>query len=112
MKCNRYITIRIQTRFPKSIYWQDYCEYFIIHSLNYKFMKSIQIKIEQEIYKIVQSPPTINLYQVFHPKGKFEMTRRYSGEWKVLMQNKRWDSIPLLHIGKAIEEKLGIVTYN
>lgn len=75
-------------------------------------MKSIQINVGQEIFKIVQSAPSINLYQVFHPKGRFEMTRKYSGEWKVLMQNKRTEDMPLHHIGKAIEEKLGIVNYN
>jgi len=74
-------------------------------------MKSFQINIEQEIYKITQSAPTINLYQIFHPKGSFEMTRRNTGEWKMLMQNSRRESLPLAHLGQIIEEKLGIVNY-
>jgi len=74
-------------------------------------MKSIQVNIEQEVYKVVQFVPTINLYQIFHPKGSFEMTRRNTGEWKMLMQTSRRESLPLARIGQMIEEKLGIVNY-
>lgn len=75
-------------------------------------MKSIQIKIEKVAYEIVQSVPTINLYQIFHSKGSFEMTRKNSGEWKILMQNQRSENMPLATIGEAIEEKLGLVNYS
>lgn len=75
-------------------------------------MKSIKIQIEQVAYEVVQSAPTLNLYKIFHPKGSFEMTRKHSGEWKVLMQTQRSADMPLARIGKAIEEKLGLANYS
>lgn len=73
-------------------------------------MKSIDISVNQEIYKVEQPVSTINIYKIIHPKGSFEITRnRYSGKWKVLMQTNRSVRLPLSPIGKAIEENLGIL---
>lgn len=73
-------------------------------------MKSIDISVNQEIYKVEQPVSTINIYKIIHTKGSFEITRnRYSGKWKVLMQSNRAVRLPLSPIGKAIEENLGIL---
>ena len=73
-------------------------------------MKTININIGEEIYKIIQHKPTINLYKILHLTGFFEITRNsHSGKWKVLMQNNESATLPLYKIGKAIEEHLGIV---
>lgn len=73
-------------------------------------MKSIDISVNQEIYKVEQPVSTINIYKIIHPNGSFEITRnRYSGKWKVLMQTNRSVNLPLSPIGKAIEENLGIL---
>jgi hypothetical protein len=73
-------------------------------------MKSINISVEQEIYKVEQAVSTINIYKIIHQTGFYEITRnRFSGKWKVLMQADDSAIFPLGLIGKAIEENLGIV---
>ncbi|WP_367865974.1 hypothetical protein [Pedobacter sp. WC2423] len=73
-------------------------------------MRSLKINIENDVYSILHPIATINLYKIVHPKGSFEITRRrYTGEWKVLLQTNKSVTLPIAPIGKAIEEKLGIV---
>jgi hypothetical protein len=73
-------------------------------------MKSINISVDQETYKVEQPVATINIYKIIHPKGLCEITRnRYSGKWKVLLQSDYAKDFPLGSIGKAIEENLGVV---
>jgi len=73
-------------------------------------MRSLKINIEDDVYSILQPISTINLYKIVYPKGSFEITRsRYTGEWKVLIQTNKSVTLPVEPIGKAIEEKLGIV---
>jgi hypothetical protein len=73
-------------------------------------MRSLKINIEDDVYSILHPISTINLYKIVHPKGSFEITRsRYTGEWKVLIQTNKSVTLPVAPIGKAIEEKLGIV---
>jgi len=70
-------------------------------------MKTIKINVGEEVYKIVQIRPTINLYKILHQNGYYEITRdNYNGKWKVLMQNHQNVPLPLHMIGQAIEEKL------
>jgi hypothetical protein len=70
-------------------------------------MKTIKINVGEEVYKIVQIRPTINLYKILHKKGYFEITRdTYNGKWKVLMQNNQSETLPIHRIGQEIEEKL------
>lgn len=72
-------------------------------------MKTVKINIGEENYKIIQHKPTINLYKILHLNGFFEITRNnYSGKWKVLMQNNQSATLPLMKIGKAIEEHFTI----
>lgn len=72
-------------------------------------MKTIKINIGEEIYKVIQHTPTINLYKILHLNGFFEITKNnYSGKWKVLMQNNKAATLPLIKIGKAIEEHFTI----
>lgn len=73
-------------------------------------MKSINISVEKEIYRVEQPVSTINIYKIIHPKGSFEITRnRFSGKWKVLIQSNQLAKLPLKPLGKAIEENLGVV---
>lgn len=73
-------------------------------------MKSIQIKIAKEIYQVVQNFARINLYQVFSEKGNFEITKtRSNGTWKILAQNTTSITLPVNRLGKAIEQKFGVV---
>lgn len=73
-------------------------------------MKSLNVNIEKEIYKIVQPISTINIYKVANSKGFFEITRnKYNGEWKILLQSNTSIKLPLKPIGKVIEDELGIV---
>ncbi|HEY0177907.1 MAG TPA: hypothetical protein VGC08_16105 [Pedobacter sp.] len=73
-------------------------------------MKSININVNQQNYKVEQPVSTINIYKIIHPEGSFEITRnRYSGKWKILMQTNRSAKLPLTPIGKAIEENLGVL---
>lgn len=73
-------------------------------------MKSININVNQEVYKIEQPVSTINIYKIIHLDGSFEITRnRYSGKWKVLLQSNGAAKLPLNPIGKAIEETLGVL---
>jgi len=73
-------------------------------------MKSININVGQEIYKVEQAVSTINIYKIIHQKGFYEITRnRFSGKWKVLLQAEDSAIFPLGPIGKAIEENLGIL---
>lgn len=75
-----------------------------------KTMKSINISVDQEIYKVEHPVSTINIYKIFHQKGFYEITRnRFSGKWKVLLQTEDSANFPLGSIGKAIEENLGIL---
>lgn len=68
-------------------------------------MKIININVGQEIYKVIQHAPTVNLYKILHLDEFFEVTRNnYSGTWKVLIQNNETATLPLHMIGKAIEE--------
>ncbi|MBB6272568.1 hypothetical protein HDF26_003025 [Pedobacter cryoconitis] len=73
-------------------------------------MRSLEINIEDDVYSILHPISTINIYKIVHLKGSFEITRaRYTGEWKVLIQTNKSVTLPVAPIGKAIEEKLGIV---
>ncbi|RAJ37409.1 hypothetical protein [Pedobacter cryoconitis] len=68
-------------------------------------MRTLKINIEDDVYSILQPIATINLYKILHPKGSFEITRRrYTGEWKVLLQTNNSVTLPIAPIGKAIEE--------
>jgi len=70
-------------------------------------MKTIKINVGEEIYKIIQIRPTINLYKILHTNGFFEITRdNHNGKWKVLLQNNQNATLPLNTIGQVIEEKL------
>lgn len=73
-------------------------------------MKSLNVNIEKEIYKIIQPIATINIYKVANSRGFFEITRnKYNGEWKILVQSNTSNRLPLKPIGKVIEEELGII---
>ncbi|QNK61734.1 hypothetical protein H7F33_14380 [Pedobacter sp. PAMC26386] len=73
-------------------------------------MRSLKINIEDDVYSILHPISTINLYKIVHQKGSFEITRsRYTGEWKVLIQTNNSVTLPVAPIGRAIEERLGIV---
>ncbi|MBB6499944.1 hypothetical protein [Pedobacter cryoconitis] len=73
-------------------------------------MRSLKVNIEEDVYSVLQPITTINLYKIVHNKGSFEITRsRHSGEWKVLIQTNHSVILPVAPIGKAIEEKFGIV---
>jgi len=70
-------------------------------------MKSIKINIGEEIYKIIQIRPTLNLYKILHMNGFFEITKdTHNGKWKVLIQDNQNVKLPLGTIGQAIEERL------
>jgi len=73
-------------------------------------MKTININIDQQNYKVEQAFASINIYKISHQTGSFEITRnRYSGKWKVLIQSNKMLSLPLTSIGRAIEENLGYI---
>jgi hypothetical protein len=73
-------------------------------------MRSININVDKEVWSVEQPVSTINIYKIRHSKGSFEITRnRYSGKWKVLLQTNNDVELPLMPIGKAIEENLGVV---
>ena len=75
-------------------------------------MKSIKINIGEELYKIIQIRPTLNLYKILHLSGFFEITKdTYNGKWKVLIQNNQNATLPIGMIGQVIEERL-MVTDN
>lgn len=72
-------------------------------------MKSININVGEEIYKIIQLTPTINLYKILHLGELFEVTRNnYNGTWKILIQNNEAATLPLRTIGQAIEENFNM----
>ncbi|SDZ90837.1 hypothetical protein [Pedobacter hartonius] len=73
-------------------------------------MRSINIRVNHEIYKVEQLVSTINIYKIIHSKGFYEITRnRFSGKWKLLVQTDHSAELPLTSIGKAIEENLGVL---
>lgn len=73
-------------------------------------MKSLNICIEKEDYKVVQPIDTINLYKIANSRGLFEITRnKHNGIWKVLIQSNLSVKLPIISIGKAIESQLGIL---
>ena len=73
-------------------------------------MRSININIGQELYKVVHPVATINIYKVANSKGFFEITRnKYNGEWRILVQSNTTVKLPIQPIGKEIEEHLGII---
>lgn len=70
-------------------------------------MKSIKVNVGEEIYKIIQIRPTLNLYKILHMNGFFEITKdTHNGKWKVLIQNNQNATLPLSTIGEVIEERL------